>query len=150
MWRIRFDQYVLSDGHWWENENPHRNLPTFPLHQTLHISEIDAPQNSSIDDMYERGISPRDFRRIRQAHEEALKRRDGRMWSTLAVPRLIEHAMILTNGSEQYRLSFHSRAPWETTDYEYHQDMLQFRTREWAENHSNNRTISGLSYSYLN
>jgi hypothetical protein len=151
MWRIVFIRPVMMDADIWmttppdtENPNPNWVLDS----KYLRVDNEMMSPLPTLNDLCTCGISPTHFRLIRQGNSQILKRLDGRVWSTLAVPRLIEGAMALTNGVKYYKLTHTTRAPWEATNEHVVEDLTLYVNQQKYETNGKLLDDFSLSYSY--
>ena len=129
-----------------ESSDPEDLVPNWVLDKGS-ITQL-GTIHPTLNDLYQRGISPQEFRLIRQGNSQILKRMDGRVWATAAVPRLIAGGMVLTNGVKRYKLSHTSRAPWETSHEALDEDLTIFTNQQNYEINKNLLDDFSLSYSF--
>ena len=138
---------ILSDLGKATKRSPEDLVPNWVLDKETITTQGDVgTTHPTLNDLYQRGISPQEFRLIRQGNSHILRRSDGRVWSTFAVPRLIAGAMVLTNGVKRYKLSHTSRAPWETSHEALVEDLTIFTNQQKYE--LNRKLLDDFSLSY--
>ena len=149
MWKIKFVRPVMMDSNLCQTSELDADIPDpnliIPLNEIQHI--VRPSSNVSLNDLYMYGISPQEFRLIRQGNPNILKRQDGRIWSTYTVEKLITKTIILTNGVKNYKLGHFTRAPWETSLKEVSEDLHLFTLQQNHEHQHNLLDNFSLSYS---
>ena len=140
---------ILSDLRKATKRSPEDLVPNWVLDKEAIITQGgESTTHPTWNDLYQRGISPQEFRLVRQGNSHILRRLDGRVWSTAAVPRLIDGAMVFTNGVKHYKLSHTTRAPWETSHENLDEDLTIFANQQKYEINRNLLDDFSLSYSF--
>jgi hypothetical protein len=140
------------DGHLWETE-PSDDLECADPNWMISPCDIATPiiPDGVIPDLNflcTHGIGPHEFRLLRQGNPQILKRLDGRVWSTRAVPLLIDQTIVLSATGKAFHLSHNRRAPWESTDQERMEDLTLYKIQQQLEQQGNLLDSFSLSYSH--
>lgn len=149
MWKIKIVRPIMMDFMLDQYSDLDADVPNpnlfIPLNEIQHVAR--SSSSVSLNDLYIHGVSPQEFRLIRQGNPNILKRLDGRIWSTHAVEKLITQTIVLTNGIQNYQLGHFTRAPWETSLKEVAEDWHLFTLQQNHENQHNLLDNFSLSYS---